>query len=62
MGCLMYVIFADGGRQYKVEEGQELALDYRDASAGDELRFDRVLAVSRDGGLQLGQPTVPARQ
>jgi large subunit ribosomal protein L21 len=54
----MYAIFADGGRQYKAQEGQELVLDYRDVSKGDELRFERVLAVGNEGGLQLGQPTV----
>lgn len=54
----MYAIFVDGGRQYKVEEGQELDLDYRDATKGDELQFDRVLAVSTDDGLTLGNPTV----
>ena len=31
----MYAIIIDGGRQYKVTEGQELVIDYRDASAGD---------------------------
>jgi len=54
----MYAIIADGGRQYRVEEGQELDVDYRDASKGDELRFERVLAVSDDTGLKLGSPAV----
>ncbi|NLF71552.1 MAG: 50S ribosomal protein L21 [Candidatus Anammoximicrobium sp.] len=54
----MYAIFADGGRQYKVEEGQELELDYRDVPPGEQLTFDKVLAVSADDGLTLGQPTV----
>ena len=50
----MYAIIADGGRQYKVEEGQELEVDYRDIHSGDELTFDKVLAVSDEGGLKLG--------
>ena len=54
----MYAIFADGTRQYKVEEGQELVIDYRDVPAGEELTFDRVLAVSSGEALQLGSPTV----
>lgn len=54
----MYAIIADGGRQYKVEQGQELEIDYRDASKGDELTFDQVLAVSGGEGLTLGKPTV----
>ena len=30
----------------------------RDVAPGDELTFDRVLAVSGDDGLKLGKPTV----
>ena len=58
----MYAIIADGGRQYKVEEGQELELDFRDSKEGEELTFDRILAVSTDDGLQLGKPTVDGAQ
>ncbi len=55
----MYAIFADGGRQYKVEEGQELTIDFRDAPAGDKITFDKVLAVSDGSGdLKLGAPTL----
>jgi len=55
---LMYAIITDGGRQYRVEEGQEVAVDYRDAAKGSQLTFDRVLAVSHGDGLTLGTPTV----
>jgi large subunit ribosomal protein L21 len=54
----MYAIIADGGRQYKVEEGQTLDIDFRDVKEGDELTFDRVLAVSNGSALTVGQPTV----
>ncbi len=54
----MYAIIADGGRQYKVQEGQELDVDYRDVAKGEELTFDSVLAVSGDDGLKLGKPNV----
>ncbi len=54
----MYAIIADGGRQYKVAEGQELEIDYREISSGEELTFEQVLAVSGEEGLKLGQPTV----
>jgi len=52
----MYAIIEDGGRQYKVEEGQELEIDYREISTGEQLTFDRVLAVRGEEGLRLGQP------
>ncbi|MGL4512248.1 MAG: 50S ribosomal protein L21 [Lacipirellulaceae bacterium] len=54
----MYAIIVDGGRQYKVQEGQELAIDYRDLREGDSVTFDRVLAVGEGAGLKLGTPTV----
>jgi large subunit ribosomal protein L21 len=54
----MYAIIADGGRQYKVVEGQELEIDFRDVSQGDQLTFDKVLAVSGDTGTTVGAPAV----
>lgn len=51
----MYAIFVDGGRQYKVSEGEEVVIDYRDVGSGEQVRFDRVLAIGGDG-LKLGQP------
>ena len=56
----MYAIIEDGGRQFKVEEGQELEIDYRDTPVGDELTFDRVLAFRDDDGLKVGQPNLDA--
>lgn len=54
----MYAIIADGAHQYKVEAGQTLEIDFRDVSPGDEIKFDRVLALSSDAGFKLGKPTV----
>lgn len=54
----MYAIIADGAHQYKVQPGQVLDIDLRDASPGDAITFDRVLAFSGENGFQLGQPTV----
>jgi large subunit ribosomal protein L21 len=52
----MYAIIEDSGQQFKVEEGQELQIDYREIPSGSELKFDRVLAYRDDAGLQVGQP------
>jgi large subunit ribosomal protein L21 len=54
----MYAIIADGGRQYKIEEGQTLEVDLREANPGDSITFDRVLAVGGDGDFKLGTPEV----
>ena len=54
----MYAIFIDGGRQYKVSEGQILDLDYRDIAAGETLKLDRVLCVSNGSSVKIGGPNV----
>jgi large subunit ribosomal protein L21 len=54
----MYAIVSDGNRQYKVEEGQELNVDYRGVPAGEKFTFERVLAVGGNGDAKLGSPLV----
>lgn len=56
----MYAIIEDGGRQLKVEQGQELSIDYREVPAGQEVTFERVLAYRDGDGLKIGQPTLSA--
>lgn len=51
----MYAIIRDGGRQYKVEEGQELVVDYRAVRTGETVTFDHVLACGGDAA-RVGQP------
>jgi large subunit ribosomal protein L21 len=52
----MYAIIEDGGRQYQVQEGQQLDIDYRELTTGEQVKFDRVLAYRDDAGLRIGQP------
>jgi large subunit ribosomal protein L21 len=54
----MYAIITDGSRQYRVEEGQELVINYRNVPAGEKVKFDKVLAVGGDGDAKLGAPHV----
>jgi large subunit ribosomal protein L21 len=54
----MYAIIRDSGQQFKVEEGQELNVDYREGSQGDEISLGEVLAIGGDDGLKLGRPVV----
>ncbi len=50
----MKAIFVTGGKQYIVEEGQELYVEKLDQEEGKEVVFDEVLYV--DG--KVGTPTV----
>lgn len=54
----MYAIIAEDGRQIRVEEGQELDIDLRDVSVGDEVKFDRVLACRDGDEFKVGQPAL----
>jgi large subunit ribosomal protein L21 len=52
----MYAIITDGNHQYRVEEGQEVIVNYRDAPAGQKFNFESVLAVGGSGDAKLGSP------
>jgi large subunit ribosomal protein L21 len=54
----MYAIISDGNRQYRVEEGQELVVNYRAAKPGEKITFERVLAVGGEKDAKLGAPLV----
>jgi large subunit ribosomal protein L21 len=55
----VYAIIEDGGRQYKVEEGQVLDVDLRPVAEGaDTIEFDRVLLVGEGADAKVGTPVV----
>lgn len=54
----MFAIIADGGRQYKVEEGQLLDVDYREAAKGSPIKFDQVLCIAGTSTPKIGKPTI----
>jgi large subunit ribosomal protein L21 len=54
----MYAIFEDGSRQYRVQEGDVVRVDFRDAKEGANVEFDRVLLTQSDAGVKVGQPLV----
>jgi len=55
----MYAIIATDGKQYKVQEGDELQIDLRpDAKEGDAISFDKVLLVSDGTSPKIGAPTL----
>ena len=53
----MYAIFKNGGKQYKVQEGDVLELDKMSLDAEATVEFTEVLAVN-DGSLVVGAPFV----
>jgi len=56
----MFAIVTIAGQQFKVTQGQELFVHRLEANAGDEVSFDQVHLVDRDGDVQLGKPVLNA--
>ena len=59
----MYAVIEAGGSQHKVEEGSvltidQLSLDGNLTEEGQEVSFDKVLLVSKDGNTTVGSPYV----
>jgi large subunit ribosomal protein L21 len=54
----MYAVFEDGSRQYRVQEGDVIKVDYREVEIGSRIEFDRVLLYQNDADTQIGQPII----
>ncbi len=55
----MYAIIQSGGRQVRVDPGAVVTLDKLTAEPGEEVTFDQVLFVEKDGGQMVaGAPFV----
>ncbi len=53
----MYAIVQTGGKQYKVEQGDQIQIEKLDAEVGSEVSFDTLL-VSDDAGVKVGKPVL----
>lgn len=53
----MYAIIKTGGKQYKVEQGEQLQIEKLDAEVGDTVTFD-VLMVGDGSDVKIGAPIV----
>lgn len=54
----MYAIIKDGGKQYKVQEGDIILLDKKGLESKSKIEINEVLAVSNNGELKVGAPFV----
>lgn len=54
----MYAIIETGGKQYKVQEGDVIVVEKLDAGEGEQVTFDKVLAIGSGESLRLGEPLV----
>ena len=54
----MYAIIEACGKQYKVVEGETIFFEKLDTEEGKKVTFDKVVLVSDDGKVQVGNPYV----
>ena len=54
----MYAVIESCGKQYKVAEGDVVFFEKLDAEEGKKVAFDKVIMVSDDGKVQVGNPYV----
>ena len=54
----MYAVIKTGGKQYKVQVGDEIFVEKLDGEDTDKVTFDEVLAVSDDSGFKAGTPVI----
>lgn len=54
----MYAVIKTGGKQYRVEQGDTLAIERLDGDTGAQVSFDEVLLVGSDSATTVGRPLV----
>ena len=54
----MYAIIKTGGKQYRVQEGDNIFVEKLASDVNSEVVFDQVLAVVNDGDVKVGSPVV----
>jgi large subunit ribosomal protein L21 len=52
----MYAVIKSGGKQHNVSEGEEILLEKLSLDEGEVIEFSEVLAVNKDGNLNVGKP------
>lgn len=57
-GVEMYAIIKTGGKQYRIQEGDVIYVEKLDSQADEQVEFDEVLAVSKEGKMTVGSPVV----
>jgi large subunit ribosomal protein L21 len=54
----MYAVIEEGGKQYRVSQGDRIRVEKRDVEVGATVDIDRVLLLGKDDGVVIGAPMV----
>ena len=52
----MYAVFLNGGKQYRVKEGQILRLEKLDFKIGKIIAFKKILMITNKKNIKIGNP------
>ena len=54
----MYAVIKTAGKQYRVAPGEVVRLDKMEEQVGDQVEFDKVLAIQHEDQYTIGRPTI----
>ncbi len=54
----MYAIIQTGGKQYKVQPGDQLKVEKLSGEPGVQIDLDKILAVATPDGIEIGRPFI----
>ena len=54
----MYAVIRSGGKQLRVEPGQQIRVEKLAGEAGDKIEIPEVLMIAGEGEARIGTPTV----
>ena len=54
----IFAVIKTGGKQYKIKDGQEIAIEKIEGKEGDKIIFSEVLLIAADNDIKLGTPFI----
>ncbi|MBF67876.1 MAG: 50S ribosomal protein L21 [Gammaproteobacteria bacterium] len=54
----MYAVIKSGGKQHRVEPGEELSVEKLDAAEGETIEFDEVMLAGEGADVKIGAPYI----
>ena len=56
---MAYAVIKTGGKQYRVQQGEQFDVEKLAAEVDSEIQFDEVLLVGEGDSVKIGTPAVP---
>jgi len=54
----MFAVIKTGGKQYLVRPGDKIKIEKIEGKEGEEVVFDKILLLEKEGDLKIGQPDI----